>query len=195
MKCPKCHRAGKKAFKGFCSKSHLKLSKRAKIIKLSCASCGRPVERKSYTLGPGGKAFCSRCPKNVGETHPRWREGQYLNPQGYRLILIKDEYKLEHRYTWELANNACLLLQAHGMIAIHHINMNKTDNRPENLVLLSSIEHGRIHRLIDAKRFEEAKAILLKNCNQQAFFLLHTEHLSYYKDNNLEDILVNEYSH
>src|SRR5436190_13568071 len=108
-KCPRCKRPGVKAYRGYCSRVHLKLDKRPVILMLECANCGNPVRRTDSRVSKGGKVYCARCPKNAGETHPRWKEGQYLNPAGYRRILINGEYILEHRHTWEQANHACIL--------------------------------------------------------------------------------------
>lgn len=189
MKCPRCGNPGLKAFNGFCTRVHYELEKRPKTVILNCATCSGPVRRLSSQLSNGGKVYCKRCPKNAGETHPRWKDGQYINPAGYRLILVNNEYKLEHRHTWEQANHACILPTAHGKVSIHHINTNKTDNRPENLVMLTNEAHGRIHRLMDAGKFKEAKCILISYCEQQAFFVLHSEYLEAIKKSSLPDIL------
>lgn len=187
MKCPRCGRPGKKAFGGYCTKVHNNLNAPPKFIRLECASCGDPVIRVPSQVSP--KVYCKRCSKNSGETHPRWREGQYINPAGYRMILQRNTYVLEHRVTWERANLACLLPHMHGIVIIHHINMTKSDNRPENLVMLSNKVHGRLHRLIDAGRYDEAKCELIKNLEQQAFFLLHSQYLEHIRKSSLKDIL------
>lgn len=189
MRCPHCGEPGRKAYRGYCCKAHLQLSRRAKRAVLNCANCGIRVVRNPSQVPKSGVVYCQKCPKHSGENHPKWNEGQYLNPQGYRLILVGNEYKLEHRHTWEVENNACLLPWLHGMIAIHHINMIKTDNRPENLVLITSEDHGRIHRLIDARKFEEAKCLLISYCERQVYFLLHSEHLERIRRSSLQDIL------
>lgn len=189
MRCPTCDRPGRRAFGGYCTKVHRDLEKRERVLVLDCAVCGAPVTRTTSTLSKGGKAYCKRCPKNSGETHHNWKDGQYLNPAGYRLILVKGAYLLEHRHTWEQANRACMLPEASGNVVIHHINMIKTDNRPENLVMLSNETHGRIHRLIDAKRLDEAKCILISWLEQQLFFVEHSEHLERIRSSSLEDIL------
>lgn len=190
MACPQCDRPSKKVFKGYCSKAHLKLSKKVKLVKLACANCGNPVTRVPSRVPKSKTVYCDKCPKHVGENHPNWKDGQFTNPQGYRLILINGEYKLSHRHTWEVENHACILPEMHGMVAVHHINMDKLDNRPENLVLLSSENHGRIHRLIDAERYEEAKCLLLTLCEQGSYFVLHLEHLDFIRSTSLQDILA-----
>lgn len=189
MRCPLCNRPGVKAYGGYCTKVHRDLNRRTEWVVLECATCGAPVRRRSKQVSEGGRVFCPRCPKNQGESHPRWKEGQYVNPAGYRLVLIHGDYKLQHRHTWELANHACLLPEATGNVAIHHINKNKLDNRPENLCLISSKDHGRLHRLMDSGRYDEAKCILIKWLNRQCFFVEHSQHLDRIKQSSLPDIL------
>lgn len=62
--------------------------------------------------------------------------------------------ELEHRVIWR---------KHHGEIEkgmmIHHINGNKKDNRIENLELLTRIQHGKAHRLINRKRIKYPKGI------------------------------------
>lgn len=189
MKCPRCDRPGRRAFKGYCTKVHRDLDAGPKLVQLECAVCGRPVPRSNKQAQKSAKVYCKRCPKNQGETHPNWRNGQYINPAGYRLILVNNVYKLEHRHTWEQANLSCLLPDAVGIVSVHHINMNKQDNRPENLVLLTNAEHGRVHRYMDAERFEEAKSIILENCARYAFFCLNPKQLEALRRTPLEEII------
>lgn len=192
MTCPTCGLPGRKAFGGYCTKVHLKLSKGPRVRVLECARCGAPVARTSSRISKGGNVFCPRCPKNSGGTHPRWKEGQYFNKAGYRLELVNGEYKLSHRHTWEEANRSCILPEAHGILSIHHINMVKADNRPENLVMLTNREHGRLHRWIDVGKYEEAKGILLNRCAEQVFWVENPLHLEHLAKTPLESILNRE---
>lgn len=149
MLCAYCGNPGKKIFGGYCSNVHRHLDTRSVKLILECAGCGRPVVRSSSQVAESGRVFCRRCPKNAGENHYKWKEGQYLNPAGYRLILVQGDYVLEHIYVWQQANKASILKEAGAHV--HHVNMVKTDNRPDNLLLLSSQEHGRIHRYMDSQ--------------------------------------------
>jgi hypothetical protein len=63
----------------------------------------------------------------------------------------------EHRKIWEQFNNACIMPGMH----IHHIDGNKNNNEPFNLLLCSPVEHYEIH----LKQGDYGAAILLwKNC-------------------------------
>lgn len=190
-----CSLNSSKVFKGYCTLVHQRLDQPPKFITLECANCSGPVIRTPSRISKGGKAYCSRCSKNSGDSHPNWKEGQYINTAGYRLVLVKDEYVLEHRTTWEQANRSCILKGMHGMIAVHHINMTKADNRPLNLVLLSSRHHGQIHRFIDHKKYDQAKKLLISALETQTFFLENSEHLDYYKSTPLEVVLNLESKH
>lgn len=186
-----CNRTSIPMFRGYCSSSHRKLDKKKpqKHVILFCASCDTPVKRLRSQVSKGGKAYCTRCGKNSGESHPNWKDGQYINAAGYRVVMHKKRYVLEHRHTWEQGNNSCILPSSPGTVAVHHINMNKLDNRPANLLLLSAEEHGRIHRLMDAGKYDEAKCKLLRYARQQAYFLEHTEHLDHIVSSSLQSIL------
>ena len=71
-----------------------------------------------------------------------------MSSRGYRLIYMpeheradKHGYVFEHIVVWEEEHNEKL---PDGYV-IHHINHNKTDNRPSNLQKLSIPEHVKLH--------------------------------------------------
>ena len=74
----------------------------------------------------------------------------------------KDGYVLEHRYVYEKSRGVTL---SSGM-AIHHINGDKLDNRPDNLIAFANSEHRKAHVLareiaslfIDRHLYEAARA-------------------------------------
>jgi len=74
--------------------------------------------------------------------------GRHLMANGYIRVwspghptAAKDGYALEHRLV--LHEAGVLLPSGHH---VHHLNGNKTDNRAENLAVLSVGEHGAAHR-------------------------------------------------
>jgi hypothetical protein len=112
-------------------------------LKMSIAHKGRTLTKEHRdkvikTLRYGQK----------GETNPNWKGGRTLNTEGY--IWIKN---LEHPY-----KNALGYVAEHRLVmedklgryllpseVIHHLNGNRTDNRIENLRLVTAIEHADIH--------------------------------------------------
>lgn len=149
----------------------MKLGQKAKKKVLHCAVCDRPVVRNQSQISYGGKAYCSRCSKNSGATHGNWKEGRYYSGDGYVMILHKGSYVKEHIVRWQEANKACVVPWENAHV--HHINFiehGKDYNEPDNLVLLSAIDHGRLHRAYDYQGYTLALEILFENCKKQLYY-------------------------
>ena len=77
--------------------------------------------------------------------NPNWRGGRTITEHGYVLIRVGTEHSLadvrgyayEHRVVAERKLGRIL---ADGEI-VHHLNGNRQDNRPENIVVVDSIAH------------------------------------------------------
>ena len=77
-------------------------------------------------------------PEMTGEKNPKWNGGISENKQGY-LVLNKVK-KYIHRIVWE--ENFGKIPS--GLI-VHHKNGDKSDNRIENLEIMSRAEHQKLH--------------------------------------------------
>lgn len=71
---------------------------------------------------------------------PRKLLGRTITSHGYVLWAKRNKRYYEHRLVWELYNGPI----PSGYV-IHHKNSDKTDNKIENLEMLSNSEHTRRH--------------------------------------------------
>lgn len=124
----------------------------SKQVTRTCENCGR-----AYTVKPSKanvSRFCSaRCRSRWVATHmPRKRKPYIIDSSGYRLVWVGDRYRPEHIVVWE---------RAHGPIppgyVVHHKNLNRQDNRLENLQLMTRAEHIALHNRISHPNLLERK--------------------------------------
>lgn len=76
------------------------------------------------------------------EQHPRWKGGRSIQPTGYvRVAIGGGRWRYEHRVVAEATLGRPLTSRQQ----VHHLNGDKADNRPENLVVLGIREHALLH--------------------------------------------------
>jgi len=89
--------------------------------------------------------------RNTGSKNGNWRGGKHISSHGYVKVLVGVDHPLadskgyayEHRL---VAMEKLGRLLYHNEIT-HHLNGIKTDNRPENIVITTSMaEHFSLHR-------------------------------------------------
>ena len=116
----------------------------------ACNDCNAPVVRRG--------ARCQKCAARVrpsnqaGELNSNWKGGRTLHRDGYSMVVdprpgARRRYVLEHRFLWEQANGP--IPTGH---VVHHLNGDKSDNRLENLTILTQSAHRRMHEDVDGER-------------------------------------------
>ena len=138
----------------FCSRECSSLGSRTRV-ECVCETCGKSHLVAPCKIAHGEGRFCSRSCANrnrKGAAASNWRGGGgSLDYHGY-IRIFRDGHALrEHRRVMEEHLGRPLLRDE----VVHHINGEKTDNRIENLVLMSRAEHSRFHALLQAQRQRE----------------------------------------
>lgn len=142
--------------------------------KIKCDNCGEYYNiYKSYLKRNRKHRFCSKkCEsefKKYNNTIDNWKGGYISKSTGYVYIKIDGKQIEEHRLVMMKKIGRKLKSNEH----VHHINGNKTDNRIENLMLLTSSQHINLHNLdkihnidclICRKRTKHFSRGLCKNC-------------------------------
>jgi len=102
---------------------------------------------------------CANCTPHL---RVNWKGGRVADGNGYILIWMPKDpraskvgYVREHLLIWEQSNGKTLPEGWH----IHHLNGIKDDNRPQNLVALSSKAHYLVLQA-KAKRIQELEGLL-----------------------------------
>jgi hypothetical protein len=89
-----------------------------------------------------------------GSNNPTWNGGRHIDHGGYVLIRNPQHQRADNRgYVKE---HIKVWMETHGREVpqgwqVHHINGNKKDNRPENLVALSNKRHRRVIPLLQRR--------------------------------------------
>jgi hypothetical protein len=89
-------------------------------------------------------------PWNWGKNHWYWKGGYSKTAQGYKMKLLKSgskKRKMHHRFVMEeyLGRELYYKRGDSNSEVVHHINGIKTDNRIENLQVMSPSEHTKLH--------------------------------------------------
>lgn len=114
---------------------------RQRTIPRTCLNCGNEFfVARLYPSDPTKGRFCSH---SCSAQHQRWQGGRHTDEHGYVRLWQRSQGKLrrEHRIVMEQVIGRPLARNEE----VHHRNGDKSDNRPENLEILSSAEHRRLH--------------------------------------------------
>lgn len=116
------------------------------MIEIKCDNCNKFFKTyQCYMKRKRKHRFCSKkCEaefKRINNTLESWSGGCISKSTGYRYIEYNGKQIEEHRLVMMKHLGRKLNTNEH----VHHINGNKLDNRIENLMLLTSSEHGKLH--------------------------------------------------
>jgi hypothetical protein len=117
--------------------------KRYYIFKEKCKNCNEPFLALDFNIGNYCSKKCNQTGKHNSyynkktmyrETHPNWKGGISCEP--YCIQWLDKEYKesIKKRDKYMCLNPACNKINK--ILTIHHINYNKKDCRPKNLITL-----------------------------------------------------------
>lgn len=111
-----------------------------------CVQCGRSCSVYRSPTAPVEPRFCSLAcigASQRGDQNPAYHTGRHIDAQGYIRVRVDGRYELEHRVVMAEHIGRPLLAKE----VVHHRNCVRTDNRIENLQLVSGQgEHMAIHR-------------------------------------------------
>ena len=122
---------------------------RDRIFKI-CPNCNKQFDS---TLAPNQQTCSRNCSNSIfraGKDHPNWKGGK--STESYRRLCIK------------YYGHKCLICDEDKTIDVHHIDHNRKNNLPENLIPLCPTHHRYMHRkklkpLIYDKILESIKKI------------------------------------
>ncbi len=144
--------------------------------KFTCPVCEKDFYMLPYDVKR--RNYCSCVCANLylrGPNHPHWRGGRVLDNGYIRTTNPITGYYghiREHRLVMSQILGRPLDKSEH----VHHINGNRSDNRPENLKLMTLLEHRCVHRYRDnnLRMPGEENPIVLCLCGCGRSFLKYT---------------------
>ena len=103
-------------------------------VKIICRNCN-----KEFTVKPSHEFRAKYCSMDCRKKHQY--TGRFKRSDGYIAININGKYELEHRYIMAKYLKRDIAKNEH----VHHKNGIRTDNRIENLEILTIAEHSKLH--------------------------------------------------
>jgi len=137
---------------GLKSKQYKATKKTKRKISLSRMGIKNPMYGKKLSKIHREKISKALKGKYIGSKNSRWKGGKSITGYGYILLYMPNHpfannkgYVRRSRFVMEEKLRRYLIPQE----VVHHINENKTDDRPENLKLFSNTgKHSKYHQFI-----------------------------------------------
>lgn len=134
----------KEKFRELYHVQHLSAEEIGAMFKCGASTVRRKAAKFGLAKGRGKEK--SRVPK--GDKHWSWRGGKHEDGNGYIRLRMPDHpnankngYVLEHRFVASEAIGRPLATSEE----VHHIDGNKKNNSPDNLIVVPKGEHQRLH--------------------------------------------------
>jgi hypothetical protein len=123
-------------------------------VKTSCASCNKTVFKCKSNSKRYSRAYCSKACKKInvsGPNSPFWSGGRRVKHSGHILVYQPEHPRAVARYVPE---HRLIVEQDLGRILrkeefVHHIDCSKTNNRLDNLVVVSNWQHNKAHASLE----------------------------------------------
>lgn len=103
---------------------------------VNCLTCGKEIRTTK-----NNKRYCSLKCKSIGDANPNWAGGIKIE-QGRTWIWKNGKYYLRSHINWMKANEIYMIPEG---FVIHHKDLDKSNDNPNNLALLPDGYHKSMH--------------------------------------------------
>lgn len=146
------------------------MSGKGRRVDRVCVHCGRLfVVAASQLRVPGHGRFCSRQCGYIhrrGERAANWSGGRVAEPSGYVIATVESRVRgrtiREHVLVAERALGRSLPSGAE----VHHVNGDRADNRPANLVICHDVSYHRLLHKLQRIRTAGGRPFLDRICHK-----------------------------
>ena len=108
-------------------------------VKISLSKTGKTPWNKGLTKETS-EGMRKNSEARFGYSKKGWLQ------HGYKILSIRGKEVAEHHYEWMNANNFWYIPKGY---VVHHVDCNKLNNNPKNLVLLNKAQHAEVHHALE----------------------------------------------